>query len=243
MCQHADSRRAYMHLDSQRAETLRAHMQLDTQRAENPRAQKYWSFSEYFVTWIKNFQESANLKSENLLQVVLIFSRNSLLIIKYVCQLQFCIFFCMQATISALTLPVQLCIWILSVLTLPVQLCIWILSVLTLPVHFAFRFSARWRFPCNCAFGFSACWHFPCNCARDHQHGDRKKNSCTASISVVRVRNIKGRDRASAGSRTQCSVFTIYKNRPSYIPDAGWLPLLPHDYISCGTLIFFTHVM
>ena len=50
LCQHADSRRAHTHLDSQRAETLRAHMQLDTQRAENPRAQKYWSFSEYFVT-------------------------------------------------------------------------------------------------------------------------------------------------------------------------------------------------
>ena len=135
MRQHADSRRAHTHLDSQRAETLRARMHLDSQRTENPRAQKYWSISEYFVAFPKNIDEPTDLKSEKLLQGVLIFFRNSHLVFGYACQHHFCIFFCMQAMVSALTLPVQLCITILSALRIPVQLCITILSTLTFPVQ------------------------------------------------------------------------------------------------------------
>ena len=83
----------------------------------------------------KEIYEPADLKSEKLLQGALIFSCNSLLYINYACQHHFCIFFCMQASVSALTLPVQLCITILSALRIPVQLCITILSTLTFPVQ------------------------------------------------------------------------------------------------------------
>ena len=83
----------------------------------------------------KEIYEPADLKSEKLLQGVLIFSRNSLLYFNYACQLHFCVFFCMQASVSALTLPVQLCINSISALRIPVQLCITILSTLTFPVQ------------------------------------------------------------------------------------------------------------
>ena len=79
--------------------------------------------------------EPADLKSEILLQGVLILSRNSLLYFNYACQHHFCIFFCIQAMVSALTLPVQLCINSISALRIPVQLCITILSTLTFPVQ------------------------------------------------------------------------------------------------------------
>lgn len=59
MRQHADSRRAHIHLDYQRAETFCTHTHLDSQRTENPRAQKCWSDSEYFLAFPKkNLQTS-----------------------------------------------------------------------------------------------------------------------------------------------------------------------------------------
>ena len=108
MCQHADSRRAHTHLDSQRAENLRARMHLDSQCAETPRAQKYWSVSEYFIASPNKIYEPADLKSEILLQGVLILSRNSLLYFNYACQHHFCIFFlhaseCQRADTSRAT--------------------------------------------------------------------------------------------------------------------------------------------
>ena len=85
------------------SETRRAHMNAECHSCETRRARKFWSVSKYFLHLFRFFLPSGNFQSEKLKRTVLLFLWKSHFNQKNVYQYIFCIFFVVQASLTAVT--------------------------------------------------------------------------------------------------------------------------------------------